>query len=117
MTFEDTLARVHERLWVEGLDVVEELDVKAALEKRLGVKQDPYTIVWTWNPALADAALAHDPRAGHLLPWRVVVRRNGSGVVVSAPDPLLAIRLVACEDIRPFALSMRERLERAFASL
>mgnify|MGYP001214518320 CR=1 FL=1 len=116
-TFEDTLARVQEQLWVEGLGVVREFDVKAALEQQLGVKQEPYTIVWVWNPTLTDAALLYEPHAGYILPSRILIRRQQGRVLVSALDPVAATVLLDRKEICPIALSMRERLERALAAL
>jgi uncharacterized protein (DUF302 family) len=115
MDFDAAVSRVREELAVEGFGVLTEIDVQATLERKLGVKGEPYLILGACNPTLAHQGLAIEPDLGVLLPCNVVVRTDGDAVRVSAMEPDAAMRLAANPDLEPLAADARGRLERALA--
>ncbi len=110
--------RVTEALKGEGFGILTEIDVQATLEKKLGVKIEPYLILGACNPKLAHEALQKEPAIGLLLPCNVVVAQDGADVVVSAASPRAMFQIVEGVDgIAAVATAAEERLRRAIGSL
>ena len=116
-----TIARARERateaLAGEGFGILSEIDVQATLEKKLGVKTEPYLILGACNPKLAHEALQKEPAIGLLLPCNVVVAQDGADVVVSAASPRAMFQIVGVDGIAEVATAAEERLRRAIDSL
>ena len=80
--FAEAVERVRAELKEEGFGVLCEVDVQATLREKLGVEQEPYTILGACNPPLAHQALSVEPELGTLLPCHVVVyEREGEPCV------------------------------------
>lgn len=114
-SYEDTLERATAALAAEGFGVLTEIDVQATLDKKLGVKTDPYVILGACNPELAHKALTSEPAIGLLLPCNVVVAQDGDDVVVSAASPKAMFAVVGDKDngLTTIAADAEERLRRA----
>ena len=115
--FVETVARVTEALAAEGFGVLTTIDMRATMLGKLGVDVGEYTILGACNPQLAQRGLSVEPDLGVLLPCNVVVRRDGDMTVVSAMEPLAALRLAANPELEPLATEARERIERAVAGV
>jgi uncharacterized protein (DUF302 family) len=115
--FVETVARVTEALAAEGFGVLTTIDMRATMLAKLGVDVGEYTILGACNPQLAQRGLSVEPDLGVLLPCNVVVRRDGDMTVVSAMEPLAALRLAANPELEPLATEARERIERAVAGV
>ena len=110
--------RVTEALKAEGFGILTEIDVQATLEKKLGVKTEPYIILGACNPKLAHEALQKEPAIGLLLPCNVVVAQDGGDVVVSAASPRAMFQVVkGVAGIEEVATAAEDRLRRAIDSL
>ena len=110
--------RVTDALKAEGFGVLTEIDVQATLEKKLGVKTEPYVILGACNPKLAHEALQKEPAIGLLLPCNVVVAQDGADVVVSAASPRAMFQVVkGVVGIEDVATAAEDRLRRAIDSL
>jgi uncharacterized protein (DUF302 family) len=108
--FADAVERVRAELKEEGFGVLCEIDVQATLREKLGVEQEPYTILGACNPSLAHQALSAEPRLGTLLPCNVVVHQHGGETHVSAVDAERMLSIVGNDELAPIARQVREKL-------
>ncbi len=116
-SFEDAIEHVTAALAAEGFGILTTIDVQATMKKKLDLDVAPYTILGACNPQLASRGLAIEPDLGVLLPCNVIVRRDGDTTIVSAMEPLAAMRLAENTDLEPLASEARERIERALGAL
>jgi uncharacterized protein (DUF302 family) len=115
--FDAAIARVTAELAKEGFGVLTEIDVKATMKKKLDLDVAPYKILGACNPHFAHRALSAEPSIGLLLPCNVVVRQEGTSVVVEFMDPNAVLDLVGRPEIRPIAAEVRAKLERVLAAI
>jgi uncharacterized protein (DUF302 family) len=103
----------------EGFGVLTEIDVRQTLRKKLDVEFRPYTILGACNPALAHRALTAEREIGLLLPCNVIVYAEDTPgrSVIAALDPVVQLGLAGRPDMEPLARDVRQRLERALATL
>ena len=116
---EEADARVREALQKEGFGILTEIDVQATLKKKIDVDFRPYRILGACNPPLAHRALSAETDIGLLLPCNVVVYQGDheNESVVAVMDPEVQLSVTGRDDIEPLAREVRERLERALASV
>lgn len=117
LKFDDAIARVTERLAAEGFGVLTEIDVRATLQKKLGIETKPYRILGACNPPFAHRALEAEPHVGVLLPCNVVVWDDGNERVVTAMEPRVMSAIVDHPDLQPVAEEVSERLHRVLEGL
>jgi uncharacterized protein (DUF302 family) len=110
LSFADALTRVRDELKAEGFGVLCEIDVQATLREKLGVDEEPYTILGACNPPLAHRALQEEPELGTLLPCNVVVFRRGGRTHISAIDAERMLSIVGNDGLAPVAGAVREKL-------
>jgi uncharacterized protein (DUF302 family) len=108
--FGDTVERVRAELKQEGFGVLCEIDVQATLREKLGVEQEPYTILGACNPPLAHQALSAEPQLGTLLPCNVVVYERDGETEISAIDAERMLSLVGNDELAPIAAQVRDKL-------
>ncbi len=113
LPFSEVDRRVREHLQEEGFGVLTEIDVRATMQKKLGVEIAPYTIMGACNPALALQAISAEPDVGLLLPCNVVIRElPEGGTLVEALDPVVQLEVAGNERLKTLSGQVRERLER-----
>lgn len=114
LPYESAVQRVRDALSAEGFGVLTEIDVKATLEKKLGVDFRPYIILGACNPPLAHRALTAERNIGLLLPCNVIVyAADQSGEsIVAAVDPEVSLSRVGNEGLAPVAADVKSRLRR-----
>ena len=118
MEFGDAVTRVTQALQGEGFGVLTDIDVAATMKKKLNQDMPPYRILGACNPPLAHRAIRAEPTIGLLLPCNVVVRQDETGKVhVEFMDPRAVLQLVEKPEISDLATEVRQRLERALASM
>lgn len=116
--FDDAIERVTQALQTEGFGILSDIDVAAALKKKLNQDMPPYRILGACNPPLAHRAITAEPSIGLLLPCNVLVRQDANGAVsVECMDTDAVLQLVGKPEIAALAAEVRERLERVLDAL
>jgi len=110
LPFADAVERVRDELKQEGFGVLCEIDVQATLREKLGVEEQPYTILGACNPPLAHRALSAEPELGTLLPCNLAVYRREGRTHVSAIDPERMLSIVGNDELMPVAADARAKL-------
>jgi uncharacterized protein (DUF302 family) len=110
LPFADAVLRVRDELTAEGFDVLCNIDVRATLHEKLGVDEEPYTILGACNPPLAHRALTAEPDLGTLLPCNVVVYRRDGTTHIAAIDAERMLSIVGNDAVAPVASAVREKL-------
>ena len=110
LPFADAVERVRTELKEEGFGVLCEIDVQATLREKLGVEEEPYTILGACNPPLAHQALSAEPELGTLLPCNVVVYVRDGTTHVSAVDAERMLSIVGNDGLAPVAAAVRAKL-------
>ena len=110
--FGDVREGVIAALKTEGFGVLAEIDVAATLRAKLDIERDPYLILGACNPPFANRAITTDPAIGALLPCNVVIRADGTAVVVEAMDPKAVLALVGDAGVDEIATEIRTRMRR-----
>ena len=108
--FAEAVERVRAELKQEGFGVLCEIDVQATLREKLGVEQEPYTILGACNPPLAHQALSAEPELGTLLPCNVVVYERDGETHISAIDAERMLSIVGNDELAPIAAQVRAKL-------
>ena len=109
-------SRVEAALKEEGFGVLTEIDVKATMQKKLGVEMPPYRILGACNPGMAHKAIEIEPRIGAKLPCNVILRQVDVGTEISAIDPVSSMQAVENADLDAVAGQVRDLL-RAFINV
>lgn len=118
VSFVDAIDRVTQALQQEGFGILSDIDVAAALKKKLNKDIPPYRILGACNPPLADRAITIEPSIGLLLPCNVVVRQDDGGrVQVEFMNTDAVLQLVDKPGIAELASEVRQRLERVMAAM
>ncbi len=116
--FDEALVRIPEALKAEGFGVLTEVDVQRTLAEKLGVAFRRYRILGACNPPFAHEALTIDLEAGQMMPCNVIVYEDDQDTVhVGAVDPVKIAQTTGNEHLVALARTVRDKLERALATL
>jgi uncharacterized protein (DUF302 family) len=111
-SFDNAIARVTEALKQEGMGVLTEIDVQAALKKKIGADFHPYKILGACQPQIAYQMLQIDDKAGTLYPCNVVVQQQAENrIEVSAIDPRAMFQDIHHPDAQRIALQASEMMQ------
>ena len=119
-TIDEVKPQVLSALKAQGFGVLTEIDVQKTMKEKLGVEYEPYLILGTCNPQLANRALTADRSIGLLLPCNVVIQQMGGEVKVSILDPEIMFSVVEPEvkdALSTLPQEARQRLQAALDSL
>lgn len=118
LPFVEAMTRTREALAAHGFGILTEIDMQATLLAKRDAHIEPYTILGACNPALAEGALAADPRIGVLLPCSVVVRSTGPDKCdVHVFEPDLIPEVSGIEALTGYSEEAGARLAAALAEL
>ena len=112
-SFAEAIARTTEELEKEGFGVLTEIDVTAALKKKIDVDFRPYHILGACNPTYAHEALLAEDKIGTMLPCNVIVQETPKGEIeIAAVDPMASMQAVGNHDLGEIAVTIRVKLKR-----
>ena len=117
-SFDEAIARVTDELKQEGFGILSEIDVQAALKKKLGVDFKKYKILGACNPPFAYQALQTEEKIGTMLPCNVIVMEKDNGQIeVAAIDPIASMQAIANPQLQGIADQVQAKLKKVIASL
>jgi len=111
ISFNEAISKVTGELQKEGFGILTEIDVKAALKKKLGVDFRNYRILGACNPPYAYKALQSEDKIGTMLPCNVIVQEMDGAVEVAAIDPVASMQAVKNPSLGEIAEEIRKKLK------
>ncbi len=116
--FDQAVQLVTESLKNEGFGVLTEINIQEKLKEKLNVDFRKYKILGACNPAYAYKALQEEDKIGTMLPCSVIVQElENHEIEVAAVDPVASMMAVENSELAGIAAEIKEKLERAIASL
>jgi uncharacterized protein (DUF302 family) len=118
MSFAAAIQKVTEELKKEGFGIMTEIDVKAALKKKIDVDFRKYQILGACNPSYAHKALLAEDKIGTMLPCNVIVQEKEDGKVeVAAIDPVASMQAINNEKLKGIALEVQAKLKQVIDNI
>lgn len=117
LSYEQAVEKVTDELKKEGFGVLTTIDVKDTLKKKLDVDFKKYIILGACNPPFAHKALQAEKEIGLLLPCNVIVYEKDGGTVVSIFDPMVMLKVLENEKMKPIADEVQARLKRVLEAM
>ena len=118
MTFDEAISKVTEELKKEGFGVLTEIDVTAALKKKINVDFRKYRILGACNPSYAHKALLAEDKIGTMLPCNVVVQEREDGKIeVAAVNPVASMQAIKNENLGEIATTVQSKLKLVIENL
>lgn len=111
LPFDSAITKVTEELKKEGFGILTEIDVKAAIKKKLNEDFRNYRILGACNPPFAHKALLAEDKIGTMLPCNVIVQDIGEGKVeIAAVDPVASMQAITNPKLVEIAQEIRAKL-------
>ena len=118
MTFDEAIDKVTEELKKEGFGILTEIDVKAALKKKINVDFKKYRILGACNPSFAHKALLAEDKIGLMLPCNVIAQEGEDGTVeVAAIDPVASMQSVKNENLGKIAAIVQLKIKQVIENM
>ena len=118
MTFDEAIEKVTEELKKEGFGVLTEIDVTAALKKKINVDFRKYRILGACNPSYAHKALLAEDKIGTMLPCNVVVQETEDGKVeIAAVNPVASMQAIENESLGEIAVTVQSKLKQVIENV
>lgn len=116
--FDQAVLLVIESLKKEGFGVLTEINIQEKLKEKLNVDFRKYKILGACNPSYAYKALQQEDKIGTMLPCSVIVQElENNEIEVAAVDPIASMMAIENPALAGLAGEVKEKLERAIASL
>ena len=112
LSYEDAVEKTRQELKKEGFGVLTEIDVKAALKKKIDVDFDEYIILGACNPSFAHKALLAEREIGLMMPCNVIVYKNKGKTYVSAILPSSAMSMINNPALKKIAEEAEAKLKK-----
>lgn len=106
--------RTRQALHEQGLYLVNETDISAALHTHLDLVVPRQVVLDVWHLDLARAVVEVEPSIGLLLPCRVVVRTHDeTHTIIEAAEPSIMAAMTGDPRMEPIAAGIRAQLAAA----
>ncbi|WP_339919670.1 DUF302 domain-containing protein [uncultured Flavobacterium sp.] len=116
--FEQAVHLVTESLKKEGFGILTEINLQEKLKEKLDVDFRKYKVLGACNPAYAYKAIQQEDKIGTMLPCSVIVQElENDEIEVAAVDPIASMMAIENQGLVEIATEIKEKLERAIASL
>ena len=117
LSFQEAKEKTTAALAQEGFGILTEIDVKAALKKKLGVEYGEYIILGACNPPFAYQALQAEKEIGVFMPCNVIIYEDGGKTFVSAILPTVTIGAVNNPSLVDIAKTVEEKLKKVINNI
>ncbi len=118
MTFDEAISKITEELKKEGFGVLTEIDVTAALKKKINVDFRKYRILGACNPIFAHKALLAEDKIGTMLPCNIIVQDREDGKIeVAAINPVESMRAVENDRLGEIASTVQAKLKQVIENI
>ena len=118
MAFDEAINKVTEELKIEGFGVLTEIDVTAALKKKINVDFRKYRILGACNPSFAHKALLAEDKIGTMLPCNVIVQEKEDGKIeVAAVNPVASMQAIENESLGEIAVTVQSKLKQVIENV
>lgn len=116
--FDEAIERVIKAVQTEGFGILTDIDVKSTLKEKINVDFKRYRILGACNPTFAYKAFQVEDQIGIMMPCNITVIEQDNGHVdISIMDPTAAFNVIENEDLQPFAIELKKKLERCLTYL
>ncbi|NOU58603.1 DUF302 domain-containing protein [Marinifilum caeruleilacunae] len=116
--FDEAIERVTKAVQTEGFGILTDIDVKSTLKEKINVDFKKYRILGACNPSFAYEAFQVEDQIGIMMPCNITVIEQDNGHVdISIMDPTAAFNVIENEDLQPFAIELKMKLERCLTYL
>lgn len=116
--FDQAVLLIAESLKKEGFGILTEINLQEKLKEKLNVDFRKYKILGACNPTFAYKAVQLEDKIGTMLPCSVIVQElENNEIEVAAVDPVASMMAIENPDLAGMAGEIKEKLERAIASL
>jgi len=117
LSFREAKEKTTAALAQEGFGILTEIDVKAALKKKLGVEYGEYIILGACNPPFAYQALQAEKEIGVFMPCNVIIYEDGGKTFVSAILPTVTIGAVNNPSLVEIAKTVEQKLKKVINNI
>jgi len=117
LSFQEAKEKTTAALAQEGFGILTEIDVKAALKKKLGVEYGEYIILGACNPPFAYQALQAEKEIGLFMPCNVIIYEDGGKTFVSAILPTVTIGAVNNPSLVLIAKTVEQKLKKVINNI
>ena len=117
ISFEAAVDKLKKELEKEGFGVITEIDVKATLQKKLGIEMDKYLIMGACNPEFAYRALHAEKEMGLLMPCNTIAYEQDDKTHIAAIMPTVTTSTIMNEELNVVMLEAEEALTRVIDSV
>ena len=117
LSFQEAKEKTTAALAQEGFGILTEIDVKAALKKKLGVEYGEYVILGACNPPFAYQALQAEKEIGLFMPCNVIIYEDGGKTFVSAILPTVTIGAVNNPSLVLIAKTVEQKLKKVINNI
>ena len=117
LSFQEAKEKTVAALAEEGFGILTEIDVKAALKKKLNVEYGEYTILGACNPPFAYQALQAEKEIALFMPCNVIVYEKDGQTFASAILPTMTMGAVGNSSLVDIAKTVEEKLKNVINSI